>query len=117
MTTIKRRVLEIALGLSLAVGTGGCSRTEDGSVVIPRHLDMRRIWQNDEPQPPNLLSEDPTFPVAPVGQRASGQRDSGQKRDRRHRRVDAAPAGASPAPGLACHEPSGSDGRVQMLCD
>ena len=27
---------------------GGCSRASDGSVIIPKHVDSRRFWQDDE---------------------------------------------------------------------
>ncbi|WP_378951507.1 hypothetical protein [Mesorhizobium sp. ANAO-SY3R2] len=27
---------------------GGCSRSSDGSVIIPKHMDSRRFWQDDE---------------------------------------------------------------------
>ena len=60
------RFLPFFVGVSLLSGSG-CSRTYDGTVVIPRPLDVRRFW--DRP-PPNVeygqsQAESGAFPVAP----------------------------------------------------
>jgi hypothetical protein len=61
------RVLPFFLCLMLLLGSG-CSRSYDGTVIIPKPLDARRFW--DKPPPPYAQAEPPppeiaAFPVAP----------------------------------------------------
>jgi len=111
MVRIARRLCEIVLCLPLAAGAGGCSRTDDGTVVIPPSLDVRRVWRHDDPAlSSTVVTENPTFPVAPVFERGSDRRATVPRR-----RIKTAPEPERPP--VACHMPADENGRVQMMCD
>lgn len=110
------RIVPFFVGVSLLSGSG-CSRTYDGTVVIPRPLDVRRFW--DRP-PPNVeygqsQAENGTFPVAPQPPR----RFSEGTAPRRHQtRVSTPPSLSSgPEKPLACRNVSEPGKRIRMVCD
>jgi len=107
------------VGVALLFGSG-CSRTHDGTVVIPRPLDVRRFW--DRP-PPNIEygqseAENGVFPVPPQSPGFSERRRTTTAAPRRHRTPVAAPPSLSgPQTPLACRDVSEPGKRVRMVCD
>ncbi|TPI33555.1 hypothetical protein FJW08_06195 [Mesorhizobium sp. B3-2-1] len=114
------RIVPFLLGVALLF-SGGCSRSYDGTVIIPRPLDARRIWDRPPPnvdyqpqvdngafrgppQPPGRVSERKVLKPAP---------------HRRHRtRVSPQPPPSSgPEKQLACRNVSAPGQRVRMVCD
>ena len=120
MGAITRHALAIGLLGALGAGAAACSRTDDGSVVVPRPLDMRRMWQRDLPEPSTgIVSEDPAFPVAPIEarNRPAGRYDPVVGRRPARRKVAGHQDMSVPQSGLACHQPDNADGRVKVRCD
>lgn len=110
------RILPFFVGVSLLSGSG-CSRTYDGTVVIPRPLDVRRFW--DRP-PPNVeygqsQAESSTFPVAPQQPRRFSERTA----PRRHQKTVSTPPSlpSGPEKQLACRNVSEPGKRIRMVCD
>lgn len=71
MTVLARILLCLSSGALLA--GSGCARTDDGTVVIPREIDARRIWDKgpSATQTPPVQSGANVFPVvAPPRQTA-----------------------------------------------
>ena len=108
--------------LCLPMAAGGCSRTSDGTVVIPPSMDMRRAWSRNEPsvQTPPVESGSQVFPVGPATEAAPPQRPVAQrKKQRRHARtasrLNEQPASQSSAP-IACGQAKQADGRVHVTC-
>ena len=62
--TVMARIL-ICLSSGLLLAGGGCSRTGDGTVVIPEQIDARRIWDKGPSltQTPPVESGANVFPV------------------------------------------------------
>ncbi len=100
----------------LPLAAGGCARTGDGTVVIPKQVDYRRIW---DPGPSTsrtpLGSEAAIFPVAPQMRKAAARRAGTP----RHARAQASAPAASMAPGqtLTCRDATARDGRVRVDCE
>jgi hypothetical protein len=115
------RILPFFMGLALLSGSG-CSRSYDGTVVIPRPLDVRRFW--DRP-PPNVQygqsqAENGVFPVAPQPPRQFSERRvmAPAAPKRHHTRVSTPPSLSSdPEKPLACRNVSEPGKRVRMVCD
>ncbi|BCG77947.1 hypothetical protein MesoLj113b_14890 [Mesorhizobium sp. 113-3-3] len=108
------------LGVALLIGSG-CSRSYDGTVIIPRPLDARRFW--DRP-PPNVdyapQADNGAFPVSPQPPaRFSESRVSKPAGHRRHQtRFSAPPPSPSePEKQLACKNVSAPGQRVRMVCE
>ncbi|KAA3447162.1 hypothetical protein C7I87_28340 [Mesorhizobium sp. SARCC-RB16n] len=113
------RIGPFLLGVVLLFG-GGCSRSYDGTVIIPRPLDARRIW--DRP-PPNVdyqpQADNGTFPGPP--------QPPGRVFERRvvkpapHRRQTRASPPSPPASDsekqLTCRNVSAPGQRIRMVCD
>ncbi|CCV04954.1 conserved hypothetical protein [Mesorhizobium metallidurans STM 2683] len=115
------RILPLFLCPMLLFG-GGCSRSYDGSVVIPRPLDVRRIWDKPPPQAQadQLQLESDVFPVAPQMPRRSVDRRSTAPTGpaRRMTRVSNNPPVLSgPAKPLACRNVSEPGKRARMVCE
>jgi hypothetical protein len=55
----------VCLSSVLLLAGGGCSRTSDGTVVIPRQIDARRMWDKgpSTTQTPPVASGANVFPV------------------------------------------------------
>ncbi|ESY75379.1 hypothetical protein NKH57_22585 [Mesorhizobium sp. M1050] len=113
-------IVPFFMGLALLLGSG-CSRSYDGTVVIPRPLDVRRFW--DRP-PPNVdygpsEVENSAFPVAPQpSRRFSDRKVMTHAAPRRHQ--TSLPASASlstPAKPLVCRNVSEPGKRARMVCD
>jgi hypothetical protein len=115
------RIVPFFMGVALLFG-GGCSRSYDGTVVIPRPLDVRRFW--DRP-PPNVdyrqeQVENGAFPVAPQPPtRFSEHRVLAPAAPRRHQtKLSTLPSlSPDPAKPLACRNVSEPGKRVRMVCD
>ena len=100
------------------LASGGCARSDDGTVVIPRPLDVRRIWDKPPPQTQAGPSQVQTgvFPVAPqapaglAGRRLAGP--PGQLE------TPSPPSLSSePEKPLACRNVSEPGKRVRMVCE
>ena len=125
-----RHALPIVFCLMLA--TGGCARTDDGSVVIPKPLDMRRAdlgpldlrhWGHMRPvetQPTIVPVPPETFPVSPQA-KAVGRPATRTTRPAKHRTKRAAAhkmhAPTEPSSPLACEPATQTGKRVRVLCE
>ncbi|TPL12656.1 hypothetical protein FJ952_24460 [Mesorhizobium sp. B2-4-10] len=115
------RIVPCLLSAALLFGSG-CSRSYDGTVVIPRPLDARRFW--DRP-PPNVEygpseMENGAFPAPPQPPtRFSERRPPPRAAQRRHlSRVSRPPPPSSDEEKpLACRNVSEPGKRVRMVCD
>jgi hypothetical protein len=107
------------MGLALLFGSG-CSRAYDGTVIIPKPLDVRRIW--DKP-PPNVDYEASqpqagAFPVAPQPPRRFSERRSMPGKSRRQSTTIAPnSSNAGPEKQLRCRNVSEPGKRVRMVCE
>lgn len=102
----------------LMLAASGCSRGSDGSVVIPKQMDMRRMWDREPPVQRVLLGQNPAvFPVSP---QASQPRRIGAVAPRTRRapirttRTRNEPVTSSP---LSCRNVSEPGKRARMVCD
>ena len=99
------------------LAAGGCVRSDDGTVIVPSRMDVRRVWDKVPPgtAPSRQIVPDvfPPPPPAPPGPGA-----------RRYSRP-AAPSvnpqlsedPSEPEPALACHNVSEPGRRVRVVCD
>lgn len=116
------RILAFFLCPMLLFG-GGCSRSYDGTVVIPRPLDVRRVWDKPPPhaQADQLQqSESDVFPVAPQMPRRSVARRNiaSAAPARRMTEVSNPPIlSTGPAKPLTCRNVSAPGKRVRMVCE
>ncbi|RUX90054.1 hypothetical protein EN935_15745 [Mesorhizobium sp. M7D.F.Ca.US.004.03.1.1] len=115
------RIVPFFMGLALLFGSG-CSRSYDGTVVIPRPLDVRRFWD----RPPANVNYGPSevengaFPVAPQPPRRFSERRvmTHAAPPRRHQtRLPASASLSAPAKPLTCRNVSEPGKRARMLCD
>ena len=125
-----RHTLPIVFCLMLAAG--GCARTDDGSVVIPKPLDMRRAdlgpldlrhWGHMRPvetQPTIMPAPPETFPVSPQA-KAVGRPMAKTTSLRKHRTKRAVAhkthASSEPSSPLACEQATQAGKRVRVLCE
>ncbi|RUW44720.1 MAG: hypothetical protein EOS30_25800 [Mesorhizobium sp.] len=119
MVLMYGRIGPFLLGVALLFG-GGCSRSYDGTVIIPRPLDARRIW--DRP-PPNIDYQ----PQVDTGAFPGPPQQPGRVSDRRakpavHRRYQTKvspppPQSSDSEKQLACRNVSAPGQRVRMVCD
>ncbi|CCV11111.1 conserved exported hypothetical protein [Mesorhizobium sp. STM 4661] len=114
------RILAFFLCPVLLFG-GGCSRSYDGTVVIPRPLDARRIWDKPPPhaQADQLQLESDVFPVAPQMPRRSVARRSTASAAPARRMTSNNPPilSTGPAKPLACRNVSEPGKRARMVCE
>ncbi|RWC48992.1 MAG: hypothetical protein EOS55_08625 [Mesorhizobium sp.] len=113
------RIVPFCVGLALLFGSG-CSRSYDGTVVIPRPLDVRRFWD----RPPSNVDYGPSevengaFPVAPQPPRRFSERKVTHAAPRRHQTRQPPSASLSaPARPLTCRNVSVPGKRPRMVCD
>ena len=119
---LMRRTL-LGITLCLPVAAGGCARTDDGTVVIPPSMDMRRAWQRNDPavQTPPVESGTQVFPTGPEAQPLPSTKPAiSRKKPRRHARTTLSqpasqPGGQSSSP-IACGQARQADGRVHVSC-
>ncbi|MBB6465303.1 hypothetical protein HNQ96_001150 [Aminobacter lissarensis] len=104
--------LALALGFSAAL-LGGCSRSSDGTVVIPKTVDSRRFWQDDEARRAAAERQQASaFPAGPEIRFATQQPGP--------RPVTRAPSRAADTGNtkpIACRAASGPTGRVKYICE
>ncbi|RWN50338.1 hypothetical protein [Mesorhizobium sp.] len=118
-----RRILPFFVCPMLLLG-GGCSRSYDGTVVIPRPLDVRRFWdrppQQAQAERPQLLQTD-IFPAAPETPETAAARkiDTSAAPRRKIARIAKQPPTPSsePAKPLTCRNVSQPGKRVRMVCE
>jgi hypothetical protein len=109
------RILPFFLCPMLLFGSG-CSRSYDGTVIIPRPLDARRFWD----RPPQAQFETDVFPAAPeTPKRAAVRRTIAPVTPRRHitRSSNNSPMSSEPAKPLTCRNVSQPGKRVRMVCE
>jgi hypothetical protein len=113
------RILPFILCTAL-LAVGGCSRSYDGTVIIPRPLDVRRFWDRApyDAQSAQPRIESTVFPVAPQAPHRSSAR-KGVNRITQPRRMPSLYTGPSSGPEklLACRNVSEPGKRVRMVCE
>ena len=113
------RILPFLLGLALLF-SGGCARSYDGTVIIPKPLDARRFFDKVPPNTPQPLIESTVFPVAPQEQRSFEPRRATRHKaaTRRVSRLSSPPPSSSePERPLTCRNVSESGQRYRMVCE
>ncbi|WP_421915960.1 hypothetical protein [Mesorhizobium sp.] len=113
------RILPSFLGLALLLASG-CSRSYDGTVIIPKPLDARRFFDKEPPRASQPLIESSVFPVAP--QEPGGfetRRPSRHKAaTRRVSRLSGPPLSSTePQRPLVCKNVSEPGKRYRMVCE
>jgi hypothetical protein len=114
------RILPFILCPMLLLGSG-CSRSYDGTVIIPRPLDVRRVWD----RPPQAQAEQPqvwtdVFPEAPeVPKGVAARRATPPVTQRRRitRSSNNSPVSSEPVKPLTCKNVSQPGKRVRMVCE
>lgn len=117
------RLALLGITLCLPVTVAGCARTDDGTVVIPPSMDMRRAWQRNEPavQTPPVESGNQVFPIGPEARPVPSTKSAmSRKKPRRHARTTSSRPvpqlnGQSSSP-IACGQARQADGRVHVVC-
>jgi hypothetical protein len=101
--TVAARIL-ICLSSGLLLAGGGCSRTSDGTVVIPRQIDARRMWDKgpSSTQTPPVASGANVFPVV-----------ARPRQFPKSRAPESAPANETT---VACGTAQQSGQRVRVVC-
>jgi hypothetical protein len=114
------RILPFFLCLVLLLGSG-CARSYDGTVIIPRPLDVRRFW--DRPSSQTLAEqaqlETDVFPVAPqMPKRPAVRRNAPSVMSTRRRVANNPPMLSSkPTKPLTCRNVSEPGKRARMVCE
>ncbi|TIM12132.1 hypothetical protein [Mesorhizobium sp.] len=118
-----RRILPFFVCPMLLLG-GGCSRSYDGTVVIPRPLDVRRFWDRPQQQAQaeqrQLLQTD-VFPAAPETPETAAARKintpvAPRRKITRVAKAPPTPSSQSAKP-LTCRNVSQPGKRVRMVCE
>jgi len=103
------------------LATGACTRTDDGTVVIPRQLDVRRVWDKPPRQAPAIApAAADVFPSPPHAQPPPPPRPRRHARPARATPPMAEPsADSSSAPDkpLACRNVGETGRRFRVVCD
>jgi len=101
------------------LAASGCARTNDGTVVIPRQLDVRRVWDKPprqvqltaSPEAPGVFPPPPYTPAKTMPRRHS-------KPSRPAPMGSQLPdASSAPEKPLACRNVSEPGGRPRVVCD
>ncbi|WP_159091652.1 hypothetical protein [Aminobacter sp. MSH1] len=105
-----------ALALCLSATTvGGCSRSSDGTVIIPKPMDSRRFWQDDDARrAASEGSQAASFPAGPEI-RFVTQQPGPRPVTRAPRRASESAAGS--AKPMSCRAITGPTGRVRYACE
>lgn len=92
-----------------ALAAGGCVRTDDGTVTVPKELDMGRYWRRppSPPQTPPVQSGSQVFPVPPASTAWRGS----------PRPAPRAVRNAAPARPLACRDEVRPGRRARVVCE
>ncbi|MCX8570126.1 MULTISPECIES: hypothetical protein [Hyphomicrobiales] len=113
--TLQRLALALPICLSTTL-VAGCSRSSDGTVIIPRHMDSRRFWQDDEAKRTAIeQAQAGNFPAGSEEIRFVDPQSAPTRRSPRARPAN--PAQASDATPLACRAVTGPSGRVRYACE
>jgi hypothetical protein len=102
------------------LAAGGCARSNDGTVVIPKPLDVRRIWDKPPPQEQAIQSQLETgvFPVAPQPARKSATRRPASPAKQTRRVTSNPPARSSETENpLTCRNVSEPGKRYRVVCE
>jgi hypothetical protein len=116
------RILPFFLCVALLF-CSGCARSYDGTVVIPRPLDVRRFWDQDPSQTraSQLQAQTGVFPVAPPAAPQEPRRLAARKDapPARHlTRVSNPPSlSAEPTKPLTCKDVSAPGKRYRVVCE
>lgn len=115
---VRGRLLCVWACLPLALG--GCARTSDGTVIIPRQVDVRRVWDKgpSAPRTPPVESGAMVFPVAPLHhgtQSAKARVPARRGKAASRRSLGETPASEAAKP-LTCGQARDIHGRVQVVC-
>ncbi|TIS56273.1 MAG: hypothetical protein E5W82_14865 [Mesorhizobium sp.] len=113
------RILLLFLCPMLVFGSG-CARSYDGTVIIPKPLDVRRFWDRAPPQTKVAQSQVETtgvFPVAPEAPRRTALRRA--TAPTRHVAKPANPSAQSSGPEkpLSCRNVSQPGKRFRVVCE
>ncbi|RWB58254.1 MAG: hypothetical protein EOQ47_09245 [Mesorhizobium sp.] len=112
------RILSLVLCPVLLAATG-CARSDDGTVIIPRQLDVRRVW--DKPPQQAQVSPPPVaagvFPAPPEPARSAPRRYRKPSPARRPVDTQLPDASSGPEKALACHNVSEPGKRFRVVCD
>lgn len=109
----------LLLSASLLAGSG-CARTDDGTVMIPKQVDARRIWDRGPSgtQTPPVQSGSTFAPVAsPQYQPSRETRPAPSRRNASARPDQRLPSSSAPAKPISCGPAQDAGGRIQMVCD
>ena len=103
------------------LASGGCARSYDGTVVIPRPLDIRRVWDRDpsQTQASRMQAETGMFPDAPPQEpyRPAARRHTISVPPRQHLRSSPPSIASEPANPLACKNVSEPGKRYRWVCE
>lgn len=115
MVIVSRLTLAVPVCLSLLT-LGGCNRSSDGTVVIPKQLDSRRFWQDDEAKRAAIeRAQSANYPQTSQEIRFVDPQAGSTRRGARTR-VAGQPQAGGGSP-LACRNVTGANGRVKYVCD
>lgn len=114
MISVSKLVLAVPFCLSL-MSAGGCSRSSDGTVIIPKQMDSRRFWQDDEAKRAAIERQQAAnYPADNQEIRFVDPQSGSVRRTPRPRTASQPQAGNAP---LACRNVTGANGRVRYVCD
>lgn len=112
---LPRLVLALPICLSTTL-VAGCSRSSDGTVIIPRQMDSRRFWQDDEAKRAAVeQAQAGSFPNSSDEIRFVDPQAVPSRRTPRARPVNPAPAANQKA--LSCKAVTNAAGRVRYNCE
>ncbi|MER8626324.1 hypothetical protein [Mesorhizobium sp. M1143] len=101
------------------LASSGCARSYDGTVVIPRPLDIRRVWDRDPSQTEanQMQAAAGVFPSPPQeSYRPAARRHTTIAAPRRHVRSSPPSMASEPANPLTCKNVSEPGKRYRMVC-
>jgi hypothetical protein len=102
------------------LASSGCARSYDGTVVIPRPLDIRRVWDRDPSQTEasQMQAAAGVFPSPPqeLYRPAARRRTTTIAAPRRHVRSSPPSVASEPANPLTCKNVSEPGKRYRMVC-
>ncbi|TIS73636.1 MAG: hypothetical protein E5X00_20805 [Mesorhizobium sp.] len=101
---------------SLSGAASGCTRSDDGTVIIPSRMDVRRIWDKAPPGTTasrqiatDVFPQPPSAPVSSPSRRRVSTAPSFQP--------DLADASSQPQKALACRNVSEPGKRYRVVCE